>query len=283
MRVCPQCARKNKPRAKFCDHCGFEFVGYAGYASSTQRVAPPPAAKPLPPPVEPLPPPVEPLPPADTAKGVHRVQATVAPIQAGVPQEVCDDKGVHRQTKKLELTPNGPVLAPRMAGSGIPTARTSQNQETIKVARVPAPSGSAATPSDTPAGDPEPEATIQGAFYLRKQEATQAADRGEPVGWLVESAGSPNTPGAIFPVVAGITPMGSSHTEVETGIVTDRPGLAPLHALVFHRARQTWLVDLGSGSPTLCNGVSLSPLQGHPLSEGDELRLGELILSFRLR
>jgi len=287
MRVCPQCARKNKPRAKFCDHCGFEFVGYAGSSASTQRAAPPPA-------MDPLPPAVDPLPPSDTAKGVHRAQpgvpsarAGVPSAGAGVPQEVSDEKGIHRQTQKLELTPNGPVLAAGMVASGIPTARTSHNQETIKVARVPAPARASTAPSGAPVPDPdapnapEPEATIQGAFYLRKQEATRTADVGEPVGWLVESTGTEKKPGAIWPVVAGITLMGSSRAEVGTGVVADRPDLAHLHALIFHRDQQTWLVDLGSGAATLCNGVSLSPLQGHPLSEGDEIRLGELILSFR--
>ncbi len=244
--------------------------------------------------MDPLPPAVDPLPPSDTAKGVHRARAGVPSARAGVPsagagvpQEVSDEKGIHRQTQKLELTPNGPVLAAGMVASGIPTARTSHNQETIKVARVPAPARASIAPSGAPDPNPdapqapEPEATIQGAFYLRKQEATRTADVGEPVGWLVESTGTKKKPGAIWPVVAGITLMGSSRAEVGTGVVADRPDLAHLHALIFHRDQQTWLVDLGSGAATLCNGVSLSPLQGHPLSEGDEIRLGELILSFR--
>lgn len=261
MRVCPHCARKNKPRAKFCDQCGFEFMEYAGSAVSMQQADPPAT--------------VDRLPPGDTAKGV-------APALPGVPLEVRDGKGVYRQTQKL----NAPVVAP-----GTPTDRNSHNQKTVKVARGPAPAGEPARePTEEPAGnkaaqggapDPEPEATIQGAFYLRKQEAGRTASAEEHVGWLVESVGSSKTPGSIWPVTAGITLIGSSQADVGPGVVAQRPGLAPVHALVFHRRGRTWLVDLDSGGTTECNGVGLSPLQGHPLSERDDLHLGDLVLSFR--
>jgi hypothetical protein len=281
MRDCPQCARKNKPRAKFCDQCGFSLVGDAGSATSTQRADPPATA--------------DRLPPEDTAKGV-------APAQAGVPREIRAGKGVYRQTQKL----NAPVVTP-----GTPTDRSSHNHETVKVARAPAPvkdkedaapameqameqaMGQAmeqaveqvredAAPGAAPgaAPDPEPEATIQGAFYLRKQEAVRAASDEEHVGWLVVSVGSSRSPGAIWPVTAGITLIGSSQADVGPGVVVDRPGLAPVHALVFHRSGQTWLVDLDSGGGTALNGAPLPPLQGHLLAERDELHLGELILSF---
>lgn len=256
MRVCPQCARKNKPRAKFCDQCGLEFEEHSGSARSTQRAVPSAS--------------VDRLPPGDTAKGV-------VTALAGVPQEIRGGKGVYRETQKL----NAPVVAPPA-----PTDRSSPGHETVKVARAPAPAREVPAPvtknntSDT-APDPEPEATIQGAFYLRKQEAMRAASAEEHVGWLVESVGTTRTPGAIWPVTAGITLIGSSQAEVGPGVVADRPSLAPLHALVFHRSGRTWLVDLDSGSTTTCNGVPLSPLQGHLLSERDELRFGELILSFR--
>jgi hypothetical protein len=249
MRVCPQCARENKPQAKFCDRCGFDFAD--------------------------LPPPVDRLPPGDTAKGVP-------PALAGIPQEVRGGKGIYRETQKLDKP---------MAASGSPTERSSHNHKTIKVARVPAPAGDPPRPQRqyangdangaVPPADPEPEATIQGAFYLRKQEAMRAASAGEHVGWLVELVENQGRPGSIWPVTTGITLLGSSQSEVGSGIVAQRPGLAPVHAMIFHRSGHTWLVDLDSGSPTTCNNAPLAPLQGHPLSEKDELHLGELVLSFR--
>jgi len=265
MRVCPQCARKNKPQAKFCDLCGFEFVGYASSAAPTQQVDPPPA--------------VDRLPPGDTAKGLP-------PALAGVPQEVRGGKGIYRQTQKI----NAPAV-----DTGTPTARSSHNEQTIKLARVPAPANMPANPpapqpvtapfsEENPSGasvDPEPEATIQGAFYLRRQEAVRAASAGEHVGWLVELVGIDRAPGSIWPVTTGLTLIGSGQAEVGHSIVLERPGLATAHALLYHRYGKTWLLDLDSGNPTGCNGEALPPMQGHPLSERDELHLGELVLSFR--
>jgi len=265
MRVCPHCARKNKPQAKFCDQCGFDFVGHAGSDASTQGADPPAT--------------VDRLPPGDTAKGV-------APALAGVPLEVRDGKGVYRQTQKL----NAPAVTP-----GTPTSEHSHNHETVKVARVPAPTAKpvgepAAEPAAEPDGkvaapgsaaDPEPEATMQGAFYLRKQEAGRTASAGEHVGWLVESIGGSNAPGSIWPVTGGITLIGTSQADAGSVVVAQRPGVAPVHALVFHRNGQTWLVDLDSGGVTECNGIPLPPLQGRLLSERDEIRLGDLVLSFR--
>ncbi len=249
MRVCPKCSRKNKPRAKFCDQCGSEFVGFAGSAASTQCASP----KAL----------QDRLPPGDTAKGI-------APGEAGVPLELRGDKGVHRQTQKIDGPPSS---------AGAPSERASHNQQTIKVARVPAPAREGSGP--TSSADPEPEATIQGAFYLRKQEAGKAASAEEHVGWLVETL--PDTPahGAIWPVTAGMTYIGSSPEQVGTGVTSDRSGLAPLHALIFHREGVTWILDLASPTPVRLNGEQLSPLQGRTLAERDELRLGELVLSFR--
>ncbi len=258
MKVCPHCARENQPRAKFCDRCSSPLQEDADVRSRAQRGASLP--------------PVDPLPPGDTAKGIPPSQAGMPLSQAGIPHEVVNGKGVHRKTQKL-TTP--------MMAAGTPTARPPKtSQETIKVARVPAPAkaNSAPTPSGGP--DPEPDATIQGAVYLRQQEATRTTSTAEPVAWLVELVGNSTTSNTAWPVSAGVTFLGSSQTEVGTGVVANRPGLSPLHALIFHRHEQTWLVDLSSGAPTLCNGISLSPLQGHPLSEGDELRLGELSLAF---
>lgn len=249
MRVCPQCARENKPQAKFCDQCGFDFVD--------------------------LPPPEDRLPPGDTAKGVP-------PALAGIPREVRGDKGVYRETQKLDRP---------LEASSSPRSLDSHNHKTIKVARVPAPAGDSPRPQRqnaigdingaNPSADPEPEATIQGAFYLRKQEAMRAASAGEHVGWLVELLGDQRSPGSIWPVTTGITLLGSSQSEVGSGIVAERPGLAPVHAMIFHHNGHTWVLDLDSGNTTTFNRVLLPPLQGQVLSERDELRLGELVLSFR--
>lgn len=245
MRVCPQCSRKNKPQAKFCDQCGLELVGSEE---------------------------AEPLPPGDTAKGL-------APAQAGIPAQLRSARGAYRQTQKIDAPP---------LASGTPTDRDSHNQQTVKVARMPAPAREASgpltpiakAPASPPVGDPEPEATIQGAFYLRKQEAGRAASTEAHVGWLVETSGAAPT-GGVWPVTAGPTFIGSNPEEVGSGVVVDRPALAPLHALLFHRRGQTWLVDLATPGGTLLNGERLPPLIGRLLGERDELRLGELCLSFR--
>ncbi|MFN2169341.1 MAG: FHA domain-containing protein [Anaerolineae bacterium] len=247
MLICPQCARQNQPHARFCDRCGHAFGVESGPVPAASLAAAPGADR---------------LPPGDTAKGMPAAQA-------GVPEEVRPAKGVYRQTQKLD--------APAVSAAHAPD-RNAHNQETIKIARVALPQ------ADTGADDdrgPQPEATIQGAFYLRKQEAGRAASAEEHVGWLVEAAGSRHAPGAIWPVKTGLNLIGRSPTEVGQGVVADRPGLAPLHTAVFHREGQTWVLDLGTPTGTQLNGAALAPLQGHLLAERDEIRCGDLVLAFR--
>ncbi len=255
MRVCPRCARANKPRAKFCDQCGFQFLGYAGSAASTRRARPPDVHSELP--------------PGDTAKGVSGTEA-------GVPRELRAHQSVHHDTKKMGSA---------SPAAGVVSAAAVDSQETIKLARASSPTRdlSGAAKAANAEVDLEPEATVQGAFYLRKQEALGGPTAtAEQVGWLTEPSKGESIPGAMNPVREGITLIGSDPELVGTGVLARRGNLAGLHAMVFHRGGRTWVVDMASSAGTLLNGQSIEPLQGHSLSDRDELRLGDLILSFSL-
>lgn len=59
-------------------------------------------------------------------------------------------------------------------------------------------------------------------------------------------------------------------------------GVGRRHARLFVQSGQVCIEDLDSTNGTFRNGARLAPRQPIPLANGDELRLGKLVLSIQL-
>lgn len=230
----------NKPQAKFCDQCGFDLAEHVGPGSRNAGAS---VAE------------VDPLPANTTAPGVPL-------LQPGVPNELRRGKGHSRETQRLDA----PVVA---------TPETVRRaEETVKVATVNRSSANGVE------ADPQPEATIQGAFYLRRQAALQAEAHQEAVGWLVEPGPGGVEAEHLWPVSRGVTLVGREERAVGQGVVLARPGIADVHVVVFHRGGRTWIVDLATAEGSRVNDEPLAPLFGRELRDGDVLRLGDVTLVY---
>jgi len=58
-------------------------------------------------------------------------------------------------------------------------------------------------------------------------------------------------------------------------------GVSRRHAKITRRGRETFIEDLGSVNGTLLNGKRLTPYLQHPLTSGDEIQAGRLVLRVR--
>ncbi|MEI8167659.1 MAG: FHA domain-containing protein, partial [Chloroflexales bacterium] len=59
-------------------------------------------------------------------------------------------------------------------------------------------------------------------------------------------------------------------------------GVGRRHARLFVQGGQILIEDLDSTNGTFRNGVRLAPRQPSPVANGDELRLGNLILAVQM-
>ena len=55
------------------------------------------------------------------------------------------------------------------------------------------------------------------------------------------------------------------------------------HAQITVEQRRYQLIDLDSANGTLVNGQRLRPSAPHPLRDGDEIRMGQVVLRFDIR
>lgn len=71
----------------------------------------------------------------------------------------------------------------------------------------------------------------------------------------------------------------SPEVELSDGVARAK-GVSRLHAVVYCAEQTFYIVDLNSTNGTYINGIRLVPQRPHPLSDGDEIRLGEYELTF---
>jgi DNA-binding winged helix-turn-helix (wHTH) protein len=80
-----------------------------------------------------------------------------------------------------------------------------------------------------------------------------------------------------YPVAEGTTMIGR---DLNCAIVVDARGVSRQHARIHLAAGTAELEDLGSKNGTLVNGVRVESLT--PLSEGDKIQIGTVMLTFHL-
>jgi len=60
-------------------------------------------------------------------------------------------------------------------------------------------------------------------------------------------------------------------------------GISRRHAKIMRRENEVYIEDMGSVNNTFLNGQRLTPYLQYPLSSGDEVQLGKLLLRVRFR
>jgi pSer/pThr/pTyr-binding forkhead associated (FHA) protein len=58
-------------------------------------------------------------------------------------------------------------------------------------------------------------------------------------------------------------------------------GVGRMHAQMFVESSQLLLEDLDSVNGTVVNRQKLAPRKPHPIKDGDEIRLGMMVLTYR--
>jgi pSer/pThr/pTyr-binding forkhead associated (FHA) protein/predicted amidophosphoribosyltransferase len=283
MPLCPNCASQQPDGAAFCDECGAKL-------DDTSPIAAPPA------------------PSASQQAPTVVAGMTTCPVcgtRVTPGESFCDNCGaalgysagspthiaVAKPPAGLVCSHCGAQLEPRsnfcdMCGAPVnaavpasaPTPPTSTSPSSHPEQTQTSPSSPqlgydpASTPSPSAAPGPSPTvvyasgAAIQG--YLTVQETGAAV---------------PFPPGRTEVIVGREDPISNVFPEIDlTDHGGDEGGVSRQHARIFVQGSQILIEDLNSTNFTHVNQHRLTPGQPHPLSDGDELRLGRVKLIYRL-
>jgi hypothetical protein len=155
-----------------------------------------------------------------------------------------------------------------------------------RVRSRPASTPGAAVESKTPAAPVELGATIRSYIvpnrWLRAPppvHRTRPEERQHPqyVSATVERLGEAGSPVASWSLLRGRTRLGR---DSDNHVVLDDERVSLHHALISVRDGVYWIEDLGSTNGTFV-GDDTRVMEGHPLVDGDQVRLGGVLLVFR--
>jgi hypothetical protein len=102
---------------------------------------------------------------------------------------------------------------------------------------------------------------------------------------LVQPAGIslPLSPDKDTHVIGREDPASGSHPEVDLVPYNgEEGGVSRRHAMITRRGRQYFIEDLNSVNYTFVNRQKIAAGVAHPLHDGDEIRLGRVLLRFKL-
>jgi len=247
---CPQCGVENPASARFCDQCGAVLVPVPAQGSAAAPVAPVPQAAPVP--------------------GLATAGPSTCP-QCGtavIPGEAfCDTCGA----ALLGPTRPAPAAAPGLPFGGLPPQPNYPAPQ--PVAPAPQPNYPAPLPIVTPPIITPPVAV---AAPLRAALA--------PTRLLVQPGGAAIAlPAAAQAVLGRADAVSNFFPDVDltpSGALDH--GVGRRHARIFVQGGQLLVEDLDSTNGTFLNAARLAPRQPAPLTGGDELRLGGLVLRVEL-
>lgn len=242
MRVCPDCQAQVADTANFCDNCGYPL----GAAS------PPPD-----PPAPPDPPPLALVEDKRVGTGVL-TGACSACGYVNLPGEMfCQNCGV-QLPPVASLPPPPPQAVSSPLDNRPPEAPRSA---------LPAPSPalpSAPPPVAPPVAPGTASATIHGRLLLRTTRQSIPLPQGESQAIL----GRSDPVKGVYPHV-DLSPFGGGTS-----------GVSRRHARLVAQGGQLYVEDLNSTNFTFLNQQKLTPGQLYPINNGDELRLGLMVLEF---
>jgi hypothetical protein len=163
-----------------------------------------------------------------------------------------------------------PASAPLPPASTAPSSHPEQVQTSPSFPEPrydPAP-----TPSSSAAPGPSPTAVYPPATAIQGHLTIQGT-----------SAAVPFPPGRTEVIVGREDPISNVFPDIDlTEYGGDEGGVSRQHARIFIQGSQILIEDLNSTNYTYVNQHRLTPGQPHPLSDGDELRLGRVKLIYRL-
>jgi len=238
---CPNCGESVMPGEAFCGNCGTPLSA----AAPTAFVPPPAPAPPtafVPPPAPPANPPPPPLPARDWAE----------PAARPVTESTCPNCGAAVQPGDVFCDNCGQALTPK---SGFPSSQQAPAMFTSDpslplVSTPPAGLG-------VPVLNPRLVVAVSGAtLNLAPGKMEYLIGREDPV------SGS-------FPDV-DLVPYGG-----------EEGGVSRRHAQIANRGGQFTIEDLNSVNYTFVNRQKVAPGTPHPLRDGDEIRLGRVVLQFK--
>lgn len=261
---CPQCGNENPDSAGFCDNCGASLSGAA------------PAQ------------PQQPAAPAAPAQGAPAGGATCPQCGASViPGEAfCDNCGAdlssvqpggqpppqqqqpqQQQAPPAQPAPQQPAQAPAGGGVTCPTCGSSQPAGQAFCDNCGA-QLSGAPPSGPPPSVPPP---VQPSVQPVGRPRLVVAGTGVEIdlsGKAEAAIGREDPVSGVFPEV-DLTPHGG-----------EEGGVSREHAKLTFQGNQWQVQDLNSTNFTFVNNQKLNPGMPQPLNDGDQVRLGKVVLTF---
>jgi len=269
MPVCPNCGSQQPEGAAFCDSCGASLGG----------VAP------------------TPLPAAAPAQPTPTAMATTCPV-CGAPvtpgEAFCDNcgaaLGVGAPAPAPQAAAPGPpsmVAGPAPAAAGVlicpncgaqlePGSNFCDMCGAPVSTAAPSPPSPVPTPSSPPVAAPTPPVTPAPSPVYPAAAALQGR-------LVVQGTNTtlPFPPGKTEIIVGREDPVSGVFPDIDlTDHGGDEGGVSRRHARIFVQGTQVFIEDLNSTNYTYVNQQKLTPGQPHPLSNGDEVRLGRVKLNF---
>ncbi len=271
---CPKCNAQVMSGSEFCDQCGAPLKAAA---PAPTPVAPPPApsapaAPPVPvaspapsappAPAAPVAPSVPPPVPAAPVASAATIKCTTCGQENPMGNQFCDNCGA-------------PVAAPAPVPPPAPPAAAAPPTEPMP---VPAPVPIAPPPLPaTPAPSPTP-ARPQ---MIPATPASQPVPPGHPRIVVMPNQTYFDLSGRAEIVIGRLDPITPVIPDIDlTAHGGDDAGVSRQHCRITLAGNQYFVEDLGSSNGTSINSVLIQPNVRTALNNGDQLRLGRLVLNF---
>ncbi|NCC33563.1 MAG: FHA domain-containing protein [Chloroflexia bacterium] len=276
MPFCPQCGAQNPASARFCDQCGAQMIPLpAQTLPPAPSPAPPPPARPVPP--------VVPASPGVQQGGVAVASPgpSVCP-QCGtsvIPGEAfCDNCGA---ALLGSLRPSAPAAAPALPFGGVPAQPTYPPPQPVTPAPQPRPVPQA--PPPPPPVRPAPPVVPASPPPVRPAPPPPRTILAPAVLIMRANNARLSLPPSVEAIIGRADPVSNFFPDLDlTPYGAVEHGVGRRHARIFVHANQIYLEDLDSTNGTFRNNARLTPRQPVPLINGDELRLGRLVVTIQL-
>jgi len=247
MKRCPSCHSENIDDAIFCDNCGSTLSAASVASPAPPMATPPPSPSPAP------------QPPAAPA-GIKCGSCGTANLPGSMFCENCGAALNVAPPPSQAPTPPPPPPAP------------------IVPATPPPPPPQASTMPATPPSSPPPPAA---AKMIVATPANQPAPAGHPRFVLVPAGNYFDIFGRTEILIGRVDPISQIFPDIDlTSYGGDEAGVSRKHCKITLAGNQFFAEDLGSSNGSWIGANRLQPNVRAALNNGDQLRLGKLVLNF---
>lgn len=264
MPFCTQCGASNPDIARFCDQCGAPLIHVSAPAQPPPPLAPSPA--------------VLETPPAVVSDSCPQCGASVIPGEA-----FCDNCGAQLFT--MQPSDAREAAVPALLSGGVPPQTSYPSPKRLEIGEsmgtdalpvVPAqtrPPGAPATPAVPQA--PVPAAAPSAGLVRRTLAPGQLV--------VVGGSGVVPLPATSQAVLGRGDPISNFFPDIDLQLHGAMElGVGRRHLMLLVQNNQVFAEDLDSTNGSFLNRQRLLPRKPQPVQNGDELRLGNLVLSIQL-